>query len=141
MKIFLDANIIIDFLDNTRSNHELSNRFFEWIIKGGHKLVISEDILTTVYYICQKKISRKKLLDFFMTLNDEFSIVGFGDQSINEAIRLCKKNKKLDFEDVLQAVCARNHGCDVVVTNDKSFPAIGNVKTVQEIIELNKRTL
>lgn len=122
MKIFLDANIVIDFLDDRRKNHELSKKLIEKCVFDGSEIVISEDILTTVFYVCKKNVSRKKLLDFFEMMICEFEIVGFGEDVVQESIESCKKNSKLDFEDVLQCVCAKKNKCDLVVSNDKNFP-------------------
>ncbi len=141
MKIFLDANIIIDFLDEKREAHNLAKSFLIQAIERGDEILISEDILTTVYYVCQKAVAHKKLLDFLETLVEEFDIVSFGKQNIQKAIGLCRKNKNFDFEDALQAVCAKNKQCDLIVTNDKSFPCIGvPVKSLQDISNDFKKT-
>lgn len=135
MKIFLDANIVIDFLDSDRKSHESSKKLLEKCILEGNELVISEDILTTVHYVCRKNISDSKIFDFFEMMTQEFEVVGFGEDVIKESIKFSRKNSKFDFEDVLQCVCAKKNKCDLVVSNDKKFPAFGcKVKNLAEFL-------
>lgn len=136
MKIFLDANVIIDFLDSRRRHHQDAKKLFLRVFSDGIEIITSEDILTTVYYVCKKNISRRKLFDFFKVLSEEFNIVGFGKNSVKKAIKLCQKDRKLDFEDVLQAVCAKSNKCNLVVSNDKNFPNMGiSVKAIKGFLE------
>ena len=135
MKIFLDTNIVIDLLDVSRKSSEDSLQLLELAMLEKMELAISEDILTTVYYVMQKNIPRKKLLAFLEMLNEEFAILNFGRVGIKKSIKLCQKNSKLDFEDVSQAVCAEKHKCDMIITNDKNFPKLKvSVKTGEEFI-------
>jgi len=136
MKIFLDANIIIDFLDSKRQWHKQANEVIKYIVGDGDKIVISEDILTTVYYVCKKDVQNKKLFAFFEMIIEEFEVVCFGKDIIEASIELCVEDKKLDFEDVLQATCAKKAKCDLIITNDKNFAQIGvTVKTIENFIK------
>ena len=136
MKIFLDANVVIDFLDGQRRYHNLSVQFFKQAIKNNDKLIISEDILTTVFYVCKKEIAQKKIFDFFELLNTEFMISGFGSTVIEKSIKLCRSNNKFDFEDVLQSVCAESNECDLIITNDKNFPELKvSILPIKEFIK------
>ena len=135
MKLFLDTNILIDFLDEKRENNKIAKNFFDLLLEGDHDVVISEDILTTIFYICKKNVERKRLLNFLQMLNEEFSIVNFGGDVIDEAIKLCQKNSKLDFEDVIQSICAESNNCDFIVTNDKNFLNIGiTIQSTKDIL-------
>lgn len=135
MRIFLDTNILLDFLDDKRPQHNSANIFFDRVIFQEEELIISEDILTTVYYIAKKNIPRKKLLAFFEMILDKIIIVSFQREVVKKSIRLCQKNNKLDFEDVLQAVCAEKYDCDTIITNDKKFPKLKiPVKTTKDFL-------
>lgn len=35
-----------------------------------------------------------------------------------------KSGRKIDFEDILQYFCTLEGGCEVIVTNDKTFPKL-----------------
>lgn len=137
MKLFLDTNILIDFLDEKRANNKIAHDFFDFLFEDDYDLVISEDILTTIFYVCRKSVKRERLLNFLQMLNDDFSIVNFGEDGIKKAIDLCRENNKLDFEDVSQSICAEKENCDFIVSNDKEFPNLGvEVRTAEEILEM-----
>ena len=121
-KLFLDANIILDFLDSSRINHEYSKKVFEKIIDDDWQVVISEDLLTTIYYIIKNK---QLVLDFYNAILLQWEIVSFGIDVISEAINLCRENPSLDFEDVNQSLCARGNNCLLVITNDSGFYQCG----------------
>ena len=136
MKIFLDTNIVLDFLDDKRFENKKAIKLINGAIINKDQLVISEDILTTIYYIAKKTVSRKDILIFFEMITFDFLIVGFGKNVIKKSIKLCQKNDKLDFEDVLQSVCAGSNNCDIIITNDKKFPVIKvPVKTTKDFLE------
>ncbi|QCI27923.1 type II toxin-antitoxin system VapC family toxin [Caminibacter pacificus] len=116
-KIFLDTNIIIDLLDSKRKNHTKAKNLFIKLIENDFEVFISEDMITTIYYILK---GNEKILEFFEKIIEEWNIVGFGKDTILESINYCKKHKT-DLEDVLQCICAKNNGCELFITNDKKF--------------------
>jgi len=116
--IFIDANIVLDLLDSTRISHNTSKNVFIKIIEKNFKIFISEDILTTIYYIVKNK---QLVLSFFETILDSWEIVSFGSKTISEAVTLCKSNLNLDFEDVIQSLTAKKSDCDTIISNDKNF--------------------
>jgi predicted nucleic acid-binding protein len=79
--------------------------------------VISEDMLSTLFYIQKDK---RKTLEFFKVIYKRWVISSFGKDVIKKAIDLSFENS-LDLEDVLQCLCAKENGCDVLITNDKKF--------------------
>lgn len=136
MRLFLDANIIIDLLDTRRKSSAFSLKLFEVAVSKSFKISISEDILITVYYVVKKDVARKRILSFFEMIDDEFSVFNFKKGIIKKSIKLCQKNDKLDFEDILQSVCAGSNNCDIIITNDKKFPAIKvPIKTTKDFLE------
>jgi predicted nucleic acid-binding protein len=121
-KVFIDANIILDLLDSTRTCHSISKKVFEDLIDQNLQIVISEDILTTIYYIVKNK---RAVLEFFEIITDQWEIVSFGNLTIVDAINLCKEDSSLDFEDVIQSLSAKESGCSLIITNDRNFFSCG----------------
>jgi predicted nucleic-acid-binding protein len=87
------------------------------LIEQDYKIFISEDMITTIYYILK---GNEKILDFFEKILKKWNVVGFGEETILQSINYCKQHKA-DLEDVLQCFCAKNNGCDLFITNDKKF--------------------
>lgn len=122
MKVFLDNNIILDFLDHARPTHEDAKKIVHHLIMNDIETYLSEDMLTTIYYISKNKT---KVLEFFETVLQIWKVVPFGLTTILDVISICKNESGKDFEDVIQCLAAKNNGCDVLITNDKQFYQCG----------------
>jgi len=119
-KIFLDTNIVLDMMDSSRANHAKSLKLLEISIMGDIQIFISEDMLSTIYYINSDK---NYTLIFFKKLMSKWNIVSFGEKTISDSIEFCMQTES-DFEDTLQCYCAKHHNC-AIVTSDKKFVDCG----------------
>ena len=120
-RVYLDANIILDFLSSDRSNHQEALLLIGLLTQKEYEIVISEDILTTVYYVAKNKI---KVVSFFQSIQTKWEIVSFGNDVITEALHRVSETG-CDLEDMLQCLCAKKEGCAIVVTEDKKFVDCG----------------
>ena len=143
MKLFLDANILVDIVDSTRVLSQESALLFEVFINHDdrYKLYTSCDLLTTVYYLTKKPLGRAKALQQIKIFNHSIKVIEFGNDEIDEAIELMERNEKYsDLEDTIQYVMARKEKCDYIITNDKDF-ASGDVPVLsskEALKELNR---
>jgi predicted nucleic acid-binding protein len=117
-KIFLDTNIVADIIDKTRSEHKKTLDFLEYLILEDYTICISEDMLTTLFYILKEKRNTLKFFENLIFV--DWSVLTFGLDTIKSATSLSLEHD-LDLEDVLQCLCAKENGCDVLITNDKNF--------------------
>lgn len=141
-KVYIDANIMMDFLDENReydSNgnrsknfknlHETAKKLFATLVEQDYILLISEDIMTNIAYnLRHKKEAVDKFVNFLSNLEniENFQIVPFGQKVISSFADFYKRNDgNVDFEDGLQYFCALENGCEAIYTNDKSsFPKL-----------------
>ena len=131
-KIFIDINVVIDFLDRSRSRHEQAIKLFRYLTEEGYILCISEDMLTTIFYILKNKTLA---LEFLNMAVEKWQVIHFGKEIIKEAIKICLENN-LDLEDVLQCLCARENNCIMLLTNDVQFYNCGiDVHTVEQFLK------
>ena len=124
IKIFLDANILIDISDDARPFSKESSMLFTHLVQNSQKfeLYTSCDLITTVYYLLKKPLGENNSLAKLKIMNNLLKIIEFGNQEVDEAIYLMEKNKKFkDLEDTIQFVMARKERCDYIITNDKGF--------------------
>ena len=116
--IYLDINIVADMIDGSRINHELSLKLLKKLMLEEYDVFISEDMLSTLYYISNDK---KATLEFFENIvYVDWQVVPFGMSVIKEATHL-SLTKGVDLEDTLQCLCAKNSGCNTLITSDKKF--------------------
>lgn len=118
-KIFLDTNIILDILSPKRPNHKYHKDLIQKLFE--YEVFISEDMLSTIYYIVREK---QQVLDFLSIILQEWNIVSFGEDVIKQAIKYVRQNGG-DLEDALQCFCAKRYGCDILLTSDKKFVNCG----------------
>jgi len=119
-KVFLDANIILDLIDQDRSAPQSKDKIAQFI-KNGDDLYTSCDIFTTVYYVASKKLTSQEIILELEKILTFVEIVPIDTVIIDKAIAIVKTNQKHDLEDVLQYVCAKSANCNLIVTNDKGF--------------------
>ncbi|MCV6608281.1 MAG: type II toxin-antitoxin system VapC family toxin [Campylobacterales bacterium] len=121
-RVFLDTNIVADLLDSSRNNHQKALELIEKLIYQDTTICISEDMITTLYYISKDK---EATLDFIENVVlEDWEVLSFGEKVMKEAVALSKK-KNEDLEDLLQCLCGKENGCSVIYTNDKKFVDCG----------------
>lgn len=131
-KIFLDINIVIDFLEQSRRQHHIAIELIEYLTVNNYNICISEDMLTTIYYISKQK---PLVLKFLKTIAQRWHILHFGKEIISKAIEMSLEND-LDLEDLLQCLCAQASGCNAIITHDKSFYDCGlRIYTAKEFLK------
>ena len=116
-KVFLDTNIILDFLDKKRANHLKVESLMRYLILNDYTIVLSEDMLSTIFYINK---DNKKVLNFFKMILVKWKIVSYGVELIQNAVDIAIE-KSLDLEDLMQCLCAKSNGCTILITEDKGF--------------------
>ncbi|MBC8494448.1 MAG: PIN domain-containing protein [Candidatus Thioglobus sp.] len=131
MKIFLDTNIVLDFLNADRVKHKISVRLIETLVSNNYQIIISEDMLSTIFYLSKNK---QQTLSNLNVIQQEWYISVFGEEVIKNAIDLSITNN-LDLEDTLQCLCAKQNNCDALITSDKYFYDCGiKIQTADEFL-------
>ncbi len=116
-KVFLDTNIILDLLDSRREKHNMSKELISYLVLNSYQIAISEDMLSTIYYIDKNKES---VLRFFKTIISKWEIVSYGLSLIEDAIDISIE-KSIDLEDLMQCLSAKKSNCEILITEDRGF--------------------
>lgn len=117
-KIYLDTNIVADMIDKSRQNHKSSVTLLKKAITHNYTVCISEDMLSTLYYISKNK---RVTLEFFKNIIFiDWQILSFGKDIIESATDISFENDH-DLEDILQCLCAKENGCFALITNESKF--------------------
>jgi predicted nucleic acid-binding protein len=107
----------LDIVNPNRINNEKAVKLWKMLVLKKYTIMISEDMLSTIFYINKDK---KQTLHFFEVIAKRWKIVSFGKDVIKYAIDLSLEHN-LDLEDLLQCLCAKENGCEILITNDKKF--------------------
>lgn len=128
-RIFIDLNIVIDVVDSNRQRHESSKAVLRKAIKEDFEMIVSSDMLTNFFYICQKKFDCRNMTKALSFIRSSFVVLEFSHNIIDEAMteysRICDNGKSADFEDLLQVVCAKKNGCLMFISEDNGIREIG----------------
>jgi len=116
-KVFLDTNVRTLGTLGSRAKHQIAKNLISYLTLNGYQIVISEDMLSTIYYIDK---DREKILLFFKTILRKWEIVSYGVTLIEEAIDI-SITKSIDLEDLMQCLSAKKSHCDILITEDKGF--------------------
>ncbi len=101
-KLFLDTNVILDFLGNRGPFAEHAAIIFDQAEKGNLSIYVSALSFSNLYYILRKATNHKKAIQLVTNLNDLVSVVEVDQHIIDEAIA----SEFKDFEDAIQDSCA-----------------------------------
>jgi predicted nucleic acid-binding protein len=134
-KLFLDSNIVIDMIDESRRLHSEAKKVLVKIVEEEYQVYVSEDMLTTIYYILK---GNEKVLHFFKHILKKWHVVHFGAEVLNESIDFSMMHGS-DLEDTLQCMCAKRNGCELFLTNDKMFVNCGiDIVTYKAFLDYGK---
>ena len=137
-RLFLDTNILIDYIDN-RAGADDAEQIFAYGFSGEVQLYASSLTFANMAYIIKGRTQEEK----YDALNQMAGVVEIIDLRKQEVIAAISQPVK-DFEDMLQYQCAKTAGCDYIVTNDRrhydfsDIPHFTSADFVKQIDDLIK---
>ncbi|MBO4340184.1 MAG: PIN domain-containing protein [Bacteroidales bacterium] len=113
MKVFLDTNIILDLLLE-REGYEDSAELFGLQDEGKLKLYVSILTMVNVAYVYKKTVGAHMANVNIKYLSALVNVLPMDSSQMQKALLMSGP----DFEDLLQATCAAEAGCDCIVTRN-----------------------
>ena len=114
-QIFLDTNVIIDFLADRKPFSIAATGIFNYAVLGKIKLYISAISYNNIYYILRQSFSNTETIK----LLDELSQMTEIADVTKAIIKTSLKSDLKDFEDAIQYNCALSlNKIDFIVTRD-----------------------
>jgi len=114
--VFLDANIILDFLLK-RKDYEDARKVMVLMLEKKVKAVISPSILHIVSYWLTKAYGSAKSKDLLLLLLSDVVII----DANREVVNLALTSQIDDIEDALQYYTALHHKIDFFISRDRKF--------------------
>jgi predicted nucleic acid-binding protein len=119
MKVFIDTDVILDFLYEREEHFKNSVIIMTLLEKELFKGYISSLIIWNLFYILSKYIGEKEARRKIRSFRTIINIIPIDGKIIDVAL---DSNIK-DFEDSIQYFAAKNEGVDIIVTrNKKDYP-------------------
>lgn len=113
-KVFLDTNILLDFITEREGVEEASS-ILQLGEEGQVSLTTSFLTMANVAYVARKGRNQAELYELMRGLSEMVEVSRMDEKQFQEALSIIST----DFEDVLQFVCAKTFECDVIVTRNK----------------------
>ncbi|MBR1404239.1 MAG: PIN domain-containing protein [Treponema sp.] len=115
MKILLDTNITVDILSNREPFCEASVACYENALLRGDKIYISTVSVADVMYLTRKHFADKT--EQFKTVFDFIRTIKIAKVSQKDLF-FAFSGRMSDFEDAVQAFCAKRHGVKYIITRN-----------------------
>ena len=117
-RIFLDTNIVVDFLGEREKVYEASAKVLTLADQKKIKIFTTSNTISTSYYLLSKYENSKVAMEKIRKFKLLCSISIMDDEVVEKAINSDFK----DFEDAMQYFSAVATKCDLIITrNEKDF--------------------
>ena len=119
MRAYLDTNVIVDVLKDSRESHLDSATILKLARQGYIEAVVSTQTVLDAYYLFsvagEYPLEEFKL--FLSTLLSAVSVTSISENNLKAAIRSANR----DFGDASQIDCASTGGCDCIISSDRKM--------------------
>ncbi|MBC8053517.1 MAG: putative toxin-antitoxin system toxin component, PIN family [Sphingobacteriaceae bacterium] len=115
-KVFLDANVCIDFLFQ-RKGFEPSERIFEKVISGELKAYTSPAIIHIISYFLKKVLDKDTVRNLVLNLFENVTVIDCTHEIAVHAVN----SQMTDIEDALQYYTAMHHKMNYFISLDKNL--------------------
>lgn len=114
MRVLVDTNVVLSFLQDREPFAENAARLFERIDSGEIEGFIAATTITNIYYIVRRVAGAEAAQDAILQVLTDLNIC-----AVSLGFR--------DFEDAVQYVCGVMYGADAIVTRDATGFAIAEI--------------
>ncbi len=116
MRVLIDTNVVLDFLQEREPFVEDAAKLFERIDAREIEGFIAATTITNIYYIVRKAVGVEIAEDAVTQILSDLQICTIDRAILKQAVALSFR----DFEDAVQYACAIAYGVDAIVTRDVS---------------------
>lgn len=119
--IFLDTNVLIDFLADRKPFSIEAAKLFDYSLKKKVTIYVATVSYNNIYYILRQSCTHAETIKILTELQEWTEAVDVSKDVIRKAL----KSEFKDFEDAIQYNCAKamNHIDCIVTRNTKDFKA------------------
>jgi predicted nucleic acid-binding protein len=114
MKLFLDANVILDLVLKRQPFFDNIAKIITIAESKNFKLYISSVTFVNVNYIACKFTDKNTVLERLKMSRIVFDVLSVSETEIDKALF----SNFNDFEDAVQHYCALKNDCDYIITRD-----------------------
>ena len=121
-RIFLDTNVIIDFILEREGAEDAAN-ILQLAEDGKIEVAVSFLTMANIAYIARKGHTQEQLYSIMTDLSDMLKTLPMDETQLKQALE-CPAT---DFEDMLQYQCAKANFCDIIITRNRKHFAFAQL--------------
>jgi len=131
-KVFLDTNIVIDYISDRGDFSLWAAKIFQLGELGEIEICMSDLTIVNTAYFLRKHLGNEGIYEILDMLHRSATVTSMGESVFEKALNMHGK----DFEDVMQYFSAVKHNADCIVTrNVKDFsPSDIPIMTSEEFL-------
>jgi predicted nucleic acid-binding protein len=114
MKLLLDTNILLDVIQQRKPHDAFAQRLFSLVERGQVEGYVSAISFNNIFYILRKQVGVETARSALRLLRTIFDVVALDALIIDAALT----HDAPDFEEAIQAECARAVDASCVVTGN-----------------------
>ena len=115
MNVFLDTNVIIDFMGEREGFFDDASTIFSMIAEKRIQASVSALTIVNCAYILKKAFNTEIMFSKVEALCEMLNVLSINKFQLKEAVRL----RPHDYEDAVQYLSAQPSHPDVIITRDK----------------------
>lgn len=115
MNVFLDTNVVIDFMGEREGFFDDASAIFSMIADGSIHASVSSLTMVNCAYILKKAFGSDVMFEKLDTLCQILDIMPIAKEQVQNAISM----KPYDYEDAVQYLSALPYHPDMAITRDK----------------------
>ena len=116
-KVFLDTNILLDYLIVERTGNSFAQRIMELIVEDKLTAFISPITLSNIFFILRKQRTEQERKDIIESFLEILEIVELDFDLLQTGLYI----PVLDYEDGVQYMSAVKANVNFIITNDQQF--------------------
>jgi len=138
MRILIDTNVIMDFIVKREPFSNDAEKVIGFCMEKNIQSCIAAHSIPNLYFILRKHLTEDQKRDILLKICKMFTVVGIDANKLESALQNINFN---DFEDCLQAECAKDFKTDFIITrNAKDFsnsvvPVIEPLKFIEQFTQ------
>lgn len=126
MKVYIDTNVLIDYLYYARPNHVEAVTIFTLFKKGLFEASVSAQSVIDASYVYMNKEKLPREL-FLRAIREMLLYVKIPSIDVDN-IRFALSSSITDFEDAAQIGCAMAARCNLIISSDRKMKNNGLIK-------------
>ena len=127
MRVLTDTNVLIDYIANRAPYADDAEKIIVLCKDNRIEGCVAAHSMMNIFYILRKSMSVSERKTFLFSLSQITEIIGIDRQKIINAI---VNDDFSDFEDCLQAECAKSFSADFIITRNVNVFENSEIKPI-----------